>query len=105
MRHLDLVALKNTSALGVGIADIVLTVGCVVTSDAFIKYLRTGWAIAGQHDASHDWPAAPAAGRTAFPALISWVVFKDAPNPSAAAEMGPIAFGGAATVWFKRESA
>lgn len=42
----------------------------------------------------------------AFAALISWVVFKDAPDPWAAAGMGLIAFGGAATVWLNaRESA
>lgn len=35
----------------------------------------------------------------AFAALISWVVFKDTPDPWAAAGMGLIAFGGAATVW------
>jgi len=42
----------------------------------------------------------------AFAAMISWVVFKDAPDPWAAAGMGLIAFGGAATVWLNaRESA
>jgi len=38
--------------------------------------------------------------------MISWMVFKDAPDPWAAAGMGLIAFGGVATVWLNaRKSA